>query len=203
MTTRTARRPSRRTGRAALTASVLVGLLVSAGTTWQTSAAAFRAQTDNATNNWSTGSVKLRDDDAGSAMFYVTGLRPGMTGARCITVTSEGTVPAAVKLYGSALAETNGLATQIDLVVTEGVGGNVSSCTGFAPVSGPPAYSGTVGAFPSTYSSGVGAWTPPGTATASRTYRFDYTLRSTAPDSTQTSSASMTFTWEAQSTPAA
>ena len=201
MTTyRTARRPGRRAGRAGLAASVLLGLLASACLIWQTSAAAYSTHTDNAVDSWQTGSVALSDDDAGSAMFTVRSLRPGMTGTHCITVSSTGTVPSTVRLYGTAPAATNGLDGYLRLTVTEGTGGSFGSCTGFTPI-GADLYSGTLAAFPTTFAAGLGTWAPAGTTSTAetRSYRFTYLFDGNAPNSTQNSSASVTFTWEAQS----
>ena len=201
MTTyRTVRRPGRRAGRRGLAASVLLGLLISACLIWQTSAAAYHDDTGNAVDSWETGSVALDDDDSGAAMFTVRGLRPGMTGTHCITVISTGTVPSTVRLFGTAPAATNGLDGYLRLTVTEGTGGSFGSCTGFTPI-GSDLYAGTLATFPATFATGLGTWAPAGTTSTAetRTYRFTYLFDGNAPNGTQNSSASITFTWEAQS----
>ncbi|SFT97620.1 hypothetical protein SAMN05660657_04373 [Geodermatophilus amargosae] len=202
MTTyRTVRRPSHRTGRLGLAASVLLGLIASACLIWQTSAAAYTHSTGNAVDSWETGSVHLTDD-GGAAMFTVRGLRPGMTGTHCITVSSTGTVPSTAHLYGVAPAATNGLDGHLRLTVAEGSGGSFGSCTGFTRI-GADLYDGSLADFPESFADGVGTWQPAGTsdpsAAETRSYRFTYLFAADAPDSTQNSSASVTFTWEAQS----
>ena len=69
---------------------------------------------------------------AGTAMFTAANLKPGSTGAKCITVTSSGSLASTVKLYATDAKTTKQLSSSIDLVITEGTGGD-SSCTGFAP----------------------------------------------------------------------
>ena len=48
-----------------------------------------------------------------------------------------------------------------------------------------------------TTATGVGTWTP--TGTASRTYQVAYTVSNSAPDTTQGGTANLGLTWEAQS----
>ncbi len=63
---------------------------------------AFSATTQNAGNEISTGTVALGDNDAGSAMFQVTGAKPGDTWTKCIKITYTGSLPADVKNYLSS-----------------------------------------------------------------------------------------------------
>src|SRR6185312_6458524 len=103
---------------------------------------------------------------ANTAMFTASNLKPGSTGSKCIAVTSTGTLPSAVKLYGTAAATTNALSSWINLTITQGTGGSFGSCTGFTPLaSGSSVYTGTLAAFASTatgYGNGVGSWAPTG-----------------------------------------
>src|SRR5882724_4502815 len=153
------------------------------------------------------GNLVLTDDDgggaaSGTAMFSATGLVPGSTGTKCITVTYNGNVSAPVKLY--AASPTGTLAQYLDFTVEIGTGGSFADCTGFTS-SGfiysstqPVASAGTLGDFITTrtsYANGVGSWTPTGSA-QSRTYRFIYTLQNNS--AAMNLSAGVTFTWEAQ-----
>lgn len=194
---RTGRGPSRRAARVGGVASLAIAVAASGGLVWQASYAAYSATTQNPSDSWATGSVALSDDDAGAAMFTESGLKPGSTGTRCLTVTSTGTLPSTVRLYGTGAARTLGLDAHIDLVVSQGTGGGFGSCTGF---SGSAVYTGTLAAFPSSYATGVGTWAPSGSGTENRTYRIQWTVNAAAPDSTQNGTASVTFTWEAQNT---
>lgn len=173
---------------------VPVAIVVSGALVWQSSYAAFSSTTNNPTSNWTTGTVALSDDDSGSALFTATGLKPGSTSEKCILVTSTGTLASAVKLYATGLTGT--LGTDIDLVVEEGTPGTFSSCSTFT---GSSLYNGTVAGFAgasTSFATGVGAWAPTGSGSASKTFRFTYTVK---PSSTlQGATAGVGFTWEAQ-----
>jgi len=199
-------RPTPWAGRLIRLAALPVGMVVSALIVAQASYSAFSATTVNPTNNWAAGTVALSDDDSATAMFTVTGLRPGSTGTRCIAVTSTGTVPSAVRLYTSAasFSQTNGLADAMTLTVTQGTGGSFGSCTGYSPLGvGGSLYSGSLTGFSTTatsYATGLGTWAPTGAASETRVFQFTYTLPTTAPNGTQAGTAAIGFTWEAQST---
>jgi hypothetical protein len=191
--------PGRRARRLALGGSALAALAVSAVVVWHAAYASFTVSTPAYPLSWSTGGLALKDDDAGTAVFTATGIEPGASGTRCIVVTSSGTVPAVVRLYAGARTTTNALTTALNLTVVAGSGGSGSSCTGFTPSA--TVYRNTFAAFPTTYGAGIGAWTTAGTATGeSRTYQFTYSLPANAPTTAQGGSASVTFTWEAQTT---
>ncbi len=196
------RTPTARQTRAMRWAALPVALIVSGLVIGQASYAAFTSTTSNATNNWSVGTVALTDDDATTAMFTATNLAPGATGTKCIVVTSTGSLASTVKLYGTAPTTTNALSTHINLSVVQGTGGTFGSCTGFAPLAvGSSVYSGTLAGFGSaatSFATGLGTWTPTGTASESRTFQFTYTVSAAAPNTTQGGTASTGFTWEAQ-----
>jgi hypothetical protein len=200
VTTHRAPRPSRRTARLGGLAAVVVGLLLSGLLIWTTSYAAYSATTQNTGDSWATGSVGLTDDDGGTALFTATGLRPGSTASRCLVVSSSGTLPATVRMYGTDLVATKSLASWITLTVTQGTGGGAGSCAGFVPDPA-SAVTSTLAAFPTSYGAATAGWSLAGTPAESRTYRISYTVDPNAPNSTQSATAAMTFVWEAQ-TPA-
>jgi hypothetical protein len=188
------------TRRWAAALAVPLGLVLSAGLIWESSQAAFTAQTVNAGNTFSAGSVILTDDDASTAMFAVTGLKPGASGQKCIAVTYGGSLNAAVKLFVAPgdLAGT-GLGGYLNLTVEEGTGGSFGSCAGFTP-SGSD-FTGTLAAFAgasTTSATGVGSFAPAGGSAAVRVYRFSYTLADD--NAAQGLTATVKFTWEASST---
>jgi hypothetical protein len=173
---------------------VPVAIVVSGALVWQSSYAAFSATTDNPTSNWTTGTVAISDDDGGTALFTATGLKPGSTGQKCILVTSTGNLASTVKLYGTGLSGT--LGSDIDLDVEEGTPGTFSSCSTFT---GSSLYSGTVAGFAgakTSFATGVSSWAPTGSGSASKSYRFTYTVKSSS--NLQGASAGLGFTWEAQ-----
>jgi hypothetical protein len=198
-------RISARTATWAKWAVVPAALLVSGVAVSQASYSAFSATTQSEANNWKAGTVKLDSGankavngaSAGTAMFTAANLKPGSTGAKCITVTSSGSLASTVKLYATNAKTTNKLSSSIDLVITEGTGGD-STCAGFTPAA--EIFNDTLAVLGSkkSFAAGVGSWTPSGTAPETRTYKIVYTLNAAAPNSTQDGTASMGFTWEAQ-----
>ncbi|OII04093.1 hypothetical protein [Curtobacterium sp. MCBA15_008] len=194
---------SRVTPRAARLAAwiAIPAALVASGVVVSTASySAFSATTVNPTSNWTAGSVALTDDDNNTALFNATGLKPGSTGANCITVTSTGSLPSTVKLYGTNASATKALDANMTLTVEQGTGGGFGSCTGFTPATtSGTLYSGLLSNFTAAnFASGLGTWAPTGTASESRVYRFTYTVSSTAPNSVQGGTAALGFTWEAQ-----
>lgn len=196
---------SARTAAWAKWAVVPAALLVSGVAVSQASYSAFSATTESSANNWAAGTVKLDSGankaaagpSSGTAMFTVANLKPGSTGAKCITVTSSGSLASAVKLYATEAKTTNKLSSSIDLVITEGTGGD-SICAGFTPAG--EIFNGTLATLGSkkSFANGVGTWTPSGAAPETRTYKIVFTLNAAAPNSTQDGTASVGFTWEAQ-----
>jgi len=176
-------------------ALIASGLLVS-----NASYSAYSASTTNPANNWTTGTLGLTDDDANTALFTATGLVPGSTATKCIAVTSSSTVPTTIKLYGTSPSTTLALSSYIDLVVTLGAGGSSSTCTGFvADATNPNVFTGTLASLGTTatgFSNGLGVWAPAGAGT--KTYKIQYTVNSAAPNTTAGGTASIGFTWEAQ-----
>lgn len=187
----------RRVGLAILTP---IALLASSFMVYTASNAAFSANTSNGSNTWSTGSVTITDDDSGNVMFNLSGLVPGNTGTKCINVTYGGNVPSAVKLYTSPYAN-NGLGQYLDFTLEEGTaaaGGANLDCTGFT--AGSSLYTpGTLDGFATahnSYATGVSTWAP--SASATKSYKFTYTVKDD--NGAQDKGVSATFVWEARNT---
>lgn len=202
MSRRTAR-PTARTARLAGWIAVPAAVVLSGALVAGASYSAFSATTINPTSNWEAGTVQLADDDANTALFTATGLKPGSTGTRCIAVTSTGSLPSTVKLYATGATSTKSLSASINLVVTQGTGGSFAGgCAGFTPLaSGATVYSGTLAGFSGSatgFGTGLGTWAPTGTASETRVFQFTYTVDPAAPNTTQGGTASLGFTWEAQ-----
>jgi hypothetical protein len=191
-------RPSRRARRLTLAASAGAALVLAATFVWHTAYAAFTVTTYPFSSTFSTGTVAIGDDDSGTALFSLTGLKPGAAATRCLTVTSTGSVPALVRLYGTGRSTTRSLTGSINLSILSGTGGGRASCSGFTPSA--TVYTGTLAALPTTFGTGVGPWTTTGTSGETRTYQVTASLSASAPTSVQTGTASIAFTWEAQST---
>lgn len=192
MTATTRSRAFRIAGFASIPAALVLAGAVVGGASYS----AFSATTSTPTNNWSAGTVSLNNDQS-SALFNATGLKPGSTDTKYITVTSTGSLASTVKLYGTNAATTNALSSYIDITITEGTG----TATNFTPNSGSPLYTGTLANFASTetnFSNGLTAWQPAGGAAESRVFKITYGLESTTPNSAQGGTAALAFTWEAQ-----
>lgn len=177
---------------------VVLGLLGSAALIWSSTQAAFSGTTGNGDNSWAAGSVSLSDDDSNTALFNVTGLKPGSTGSKCIEVTYTGDIASSVKLYTTAASYTGTLGTYLDFTVQLGTGGTNADCTGFS--SEATLHNTTLAAFASGYTNfgnGVGTWTPSSNG-QKKTYKFTYTLQDN--DNAEGASAGIGFTWESQST---
>jgi hypothetical protein len=163
----------------------------------------FSATTQNAGNEISTGTVALADNDAGSAMFNVTGAKPGDSWQRCIRVTYNGTLPAQVHFYTQA--NPGALASYMNMKIHTGTQASpvFPSCTGFNADPGSDLYDGVaassfVGSFdnglPIASANGL-TWQPGDSVII----RFWLTLDPATPDATQGSSTGpVTVVWEAR-----
>ncbi len=191
-----------RTAQLAKWVAIPAALALSGAVVAHSSYAAFSATTVNPTNNWTAGTVALSDDDSNTAAFTATNLKPGDSGSKVIVVSSTGSLASTVKLYGTNPATTNGLSAYITLVITQGTGGSFGSGSGFTPLAtGSSVYSGTLANFgtsATSFATGLGTWAPTGTATESRSFQIQYTVSSSAPNTTQGGTAAVGFTWEAQ-----
>lgn len=169
-----------------LLSTAVLGMMLSvvAGGTW----AAFSDTTANANNDFSTGTVEISNDLGATAMFAVSGMSPLQTETGCIEVTYTGTLPAAVRLYGTT--DAGGLDAYLDLVVERG-----ASCTNFGT---PTAlYSGTLAAYPDAYAGGVVDTDASWTTGEMAAYRFTVTLQNN--DAAQGLDVDQAFSWEARS----
>ena len=143
---------------------------------------AFSSTTENPGNQIDTGVVALGDNDAGSALYDVSGAKAGDAVDRCITVTYSGDLGADVKLY---LPDAVGaLAQYVDLTVTPGSDPTPTfgDCTGFV-ADGAAIFSGTLQSFRTAHDSWAnGLVDNPGSGTAwtqgdAVTYRFQLTVQ--------------------------
>lgn len=163
-------------------------------------AVAFSSTTSNPTNSFSAGTLNLTNNDTVAANATISGLVPGSTGSRCFAVTSTGSLPSAVKLYDTLGSDTNSLASYLSVTISQGTGTD-SLCSDFTALSsGATLYTGLLSGLStaSSFATGLGGWTPTGTASETRDFKVAYTLLSTAPNTSQNSAAPFTLIWEAQ-----
>jgi hypothetical protein len=203
------KKPTKRMGKVVSLVVTPVAILFAAAMVLQASNAAFTAETRNSGNAWSTGTVALTDDDAGSARFQVSGMVPGQTETACIKVTATSTVPGLVKGYAlNPVTSSQGVENYIKFTVDYGSGGSFASCTGFVlggnAVSSLPLSSLMLA---NSYASGYGGWAVAGNVSGgeSRTYRITWTfdttgLTQTQLDALQGAHTGIDLEWELQST---
>ena len=185
------RRRHRGARSAALVAAVaLLGVLG----TW----AALQAETANVAGGGGAGAGAVTDDDAGTAMFAVSGMAAGDSETKCVLVTYTGDVTGTVRLYGTV---SGSAASTLTVGVEKGSGatpGATHSCTGFTPSSTLLAPA-TMNTFASTWATGYdgASFTQGETAV----YRFTVALPAgTTCAAGCSQDASATFTWEARNT---
>lgn len=193
--------------------SLTVGLAVnlSGMGTW----AAFTSSTSNINNTFTSGTVVLTDDDGGSTAMYTVALgvmTPGVTVTRCVAVSYSGNLSANVVLFRGATIGGTGLESNLDLRVTRGTGAVFPTCTGFTADAtnyigagaGVIFNTATITSYP--VEAGTPIQDPPGTAEVwtnpeTHVYRFEVTVKSTAPDSAQGLVANgIDFVWKATNT---
>jgi predicted dehydrogenase len=203
-----ARQPNERSRRSKLLAAMaVVGLLgVGVGTSW----AAFISASTNAGNKFESGTVKVEDTDSGSAMFSLSGLKPGDTDTSCIKVTYTGSLASTVRLYGTTAGA--GLDTYVGLTVTRGSytpsEPSFDSCTNFTPdattyVSGQSpgvVYAGTLQGFPDSYAGGLVDPTSgsPESWTTNEAHVYKVVIVMGDNRTAEGKNATQTFTWEAR-----
>jgi hypothetical protein len=216
------RRPSRRISRLLGFTVVPVSLVATGLFVTASSYSVFNAQTSNAANSWSAGTISLTDDDSSGAMFSVTNIKPGQQGERCIVVSYTGSsanVASTVKLYGGTYVPStpNDIGTRIQLTVDQGTGtgtfagssgGLNGSCSTFSPLgTGASVYSGTLASFASGNTSfgtvtTTNPWATAGTGSAeTRIYRIKWSMLDGGPATDnlyQNKQAKVDFIWEAQ-----
>lgn len=199
----------RRRRRALRAASPLAALLIAALLVWQGSTAAFSATTDNTANAWATGSLTLTNNGGGTTyagsttgIFAETTLKPGSTGAKCITVHSGGTLPGSLRMYRGAVTGTNSAAlaavldVTVDAVVVTAATNVQANCTGYTGATSGAVYNGTLNGMSATYAGAAGTSVALTGGAQRVVYRIGWTVNSSAANSVQGSSAQADLVWE-------
>lgn len=170
--------------------------------------AAFTSSGRNPDNVFAAGTVRLSDDDAGSILFSLTGLKPGDPAtSRCVGVTYDGSLDANVRLYATV---SGALAPHLDVTVTRGAldpgdsgcGSFAADGTDYLGMGAGVVYASTLGDYPASFETGV-ADPPSGpeevwTTSESHAYRFDVSVRDEP--GAQGASAAAELFWEARNT---
>jgi predicted ribosomally synthesized peptide with SipW-like signal peptide len=159
---------------------------------------AFSSTTTNSGNDFAAGTVTIGDNDGGTAAYNVTNGKPGSTQERCIKVTYSGSLPSTVTLYRSAFTGGTGLDGFVDVAVTKGTG-DQANCSDFSGSTS--VYSGELGAFPSSYGSGLSLTNGSGNAAWSQNDAVTFRVRATLQDDNGAqglTAGTHSFTWEAR-----
>lgn len=161
-----------------LASAALVGLLLAGVAAVVQSA--FTSTYRNSGNTFQAGSIALSGSvDRASALFNLTGMKPGPVTSRCIKVTydSEGGLASTLKIHGSS---TGTLGQYLRLRITRGSFPGAppagAACTGFAPSSAIPMYDGTLPQLPTSWNSGLTDSDPNWTDGEDAVYRIDVEL---------------------------
>jgi len=167
---------------------------------------AFSSKTENPGNVITAGTVTLKDDDGGSALYALNAAKPGDSQTSCIDVSYTGSLPATVKLFTQP--PVGELGPYVTLKVEAGTQTTPSfpGCEGFtAYTTGGTVYEGTLAAFAAANNSFAnGIDTNPTGQTRwesgnSVVYRFTATLAATAPEAAQgKTTGTHAIVWEAQ-----
>jgi len=92
---------------------------------------AFDATPADVEASFTSGDVRLTDDDGGTTLFDIPNMVPGRPATDCIAVTYEGDVlPVEVKLAAST---EGALGPALLITIEAGVGGGFQNCGGFEP----------------------------------------------------------------------
>jgi predicted ribosomally synthesized peptide with SipW-like signal peptide len=166
----------------------------------------FSSTTTNPGNSFAAGTVVLADNDAGSAMFNLSNLKPTDSSTSCIKVSYTGSLPASVRLYGTTGG--TGLDAFLDLKVTRGTSSDpFGDCTNFTAdatdyigAGNGVIYNGTLQGYYDNYAAGLidpKAATPEvWTNGENHVYKFQVTQQDN--NSAQSLTATQDFTWQAQ-----
>lgn len=189
--------------------AAFAALLLVTGMVWRVSSAAFTATTANGANSWATGTVALSDSADGTAMFTVSGIKPGETGTACIDVTYDGTLTGTaltnVLLYADTVGTDGdaGTDTLLDHLYMEVVrGAAADDCTDAKTnlTSSTQVYArDLLGNFGADFSTGHDSAWNPGATGESVPFFFTWDLPDTTGNAAQGDGATATFTWEVRS----
>jgi hypothetical protein len=157
----------------------------------------FTDTTSASGSTFSSGTVHITNDSAGSTLFSLTGLVPGSSAIKCINVTNSGDVP----FHDVTLAATaaGALAGAINVTIDKGTGatgGAAGSCTNFAQTTA-GFVTGLLNALPTSASPAddPSTWA----VNETRSYRFTVRLDPLAAGTFQGKTASLDLTWTASS----
>jgi hypothetical protein len=170
--------------------AALATVLVAVGVT-AASGATFTAQTANAANTFTAGTLSMSNSDAGAAILTASTMKPADPASKgTVVIKNTGSVKGDFKLTRSALSNTDAtypMAGKLNVVVTDC--GADQDCTTAGDNSN--TYTGTLAAMSSQIS--LGTWN----AGEQHKYEFAVALDSSADNNYESGSSTATFTWDA------
>jgi hypothetical protein len=188
-------------------ALLAIGLLTAAA--GSATFAAFVATTQNDGDRIESGSVKLEDNDSGSALLALNSAQPGATDSGCIEVTYSGSLDSGLRLYGNTTG--SGLDQYLDLKVTRGTydpsNPGFDSCTNFQPdgtnyigAGNGVIYDGTLQGYADSYATGLidPRTASPETWTTGEIHVYKLEVALQGNPGAPGKDAAQTFTWEAR-----
>lgn len=199
------RKATRRLGRLSGFIAAGVAIVATGSGVMAASYSTFNASTESPANQWRSGTLALTDDDSSSAMF--TADQTQLTGSKCIKVSTTGSYSGAVRLYSTAYSSPTvtvagsptTLGEHINLKIEIGTAGGAGAFADCSTFSGSTLFDNKLSLFTSTYtnySTGKAAgWSSAAGSTDYRVFKFSWSYDDTAPQNT---TATDTFTWEAQ-----
>ncbi len=175
--------------------AALATILVAVGVT-VASGASFNAQTANATNTFTAGSMSMYNSKAPGAILSASGMKPGDASTNAtgtVVIKNTGTLKGDFSLSRSSLTDTPAspaISTQINLSITD--------CGADQVCGGTTTAADDVSKFNNTLSSmsssiALGNWA----ANEQHTYQFVASLPLATPDTYQSASATAAFQWDA------
>ena len=200
----------------------VAGLLAAGLLVWQGSYAAFSAQTTNQSDAWATGNLVLTNNGGAgatyagstSALFSLSSLKAGDSGAKCITVDSSGSLAGTLKLFSGAISDVNvgnptsNLSGKLNLVVTaaalasgESVDASCAVGTGTVafPTSATAVYSGNLAGLGTSYASAASTgMTVAGGSGKRVAYKIAWSFDPSINNTYQSASTTADLVWEIQ-----
>ena len=185
----------------------LLALVLAAAAGWTAGAArsAFSASTATSGSTVTAGTVDLEDDDDTTALYSISGMKPGDSVQRCLRVRYTGSLGGSVAISTPSTPGAAGAYVRVRIEAGRRTGGaTFPSCTGFTADAS--LFLGTLDAFAAAHGT---AGTPLGTVPFGKTawaagdavvYRFTVSLPSTTSDAARgTSTGAHTFRWRSTS----
>lgn len=165
--------------------------------------AAWTAQTNNAGNQVTAGTISITNSKSGTSVFTASNVVPGQTGSNTVTITNGGSAPMAVLLTQDNVTAT-GIEASLRLQVHDQTRNwcyypvsQAGACPGTGGVDGDGygAWSTSLTAAPIAATSGAAKWP----AAEAHTFTVSWKLATSSPNSDQGKTGSFRLVWDGTS----